>query len=64
MQKSTSIDWICDLSRIAHDLIFRDQSQSLCARAWQYKNVSRFWAAWVCVFGNEHCEKSYRHYRR
>jgi hypothetical protein len=53
---------ICELSRVMHDCLFSDTSQSLCSRAWQRRNVSRFWAAWVRIFGQAHCARSYRHY--
>ena len=53
---------ITDLSRVMHDSLFRDCSQSLCARAWQYRHASRFWAFWVRVFGARHCRRSFAHY--
>ena len=48
-----------DLSRALHDWLFDDASMSLCARAYDRQNVSRFWAAWVRVFGPEHCRRSW-----
>ena len=51
-----------DLSRILHDLIFRDTSQSLCSRAWALQHRHAFWRAWVLVFGRRHCERSHRYY--
>ena len=48
-----------NISRIIHDLLFADASQSLCARAWS-KRDARFWRAWVAVFGKRHCEASWR----
>jgi hypothetical protein len=53
---------IKDLSRLTHDLIYRDHSQSLCARAWQRRNISTFWRLWCRVFTDAHCEASFRHY--
>jgi len=52
-----------NLSRILHDLLFRDTSQSLCSRAWDRRH-KRGWALWVWVFGARHCERSWRWYRR
>ncbi|KKK94450.1 hypothetical protein LCGC14_2682740 [marine sediment metagenome] len=52
-----------DWSRILHNCIFSDADQSLCARAWQYRDESRLWAAWVVVFTPSHCERSFRHHR-
>lgn len=52
-----------DWSRILHNCIFSDADQSLCARAWQYREKSRLWAAWVVVFTPSHCERSFRHHR-
>lgn len=49
-------------SRIMHDVSFRDTSESLCSRAWRLQGDSRFWRAWVRVFGRDHCQTSYRHY--
>jgi len=53
---------ILNLSRILHDLLFKDASQSLCSRAWQQQDQSRFWRAWVWVFGRRHCRRSYVYY--
>lgn len=50
------------LSRLAHDRLFRDKSQSLCARAWWLRDRHRFWRLWVKLFGPEHCRASFRHY--
>lgn len=58
------LEFVSDLSRLTHDAIFKDKSQSLCARAWQLQHHSSFWRAWVNVFGKRHCERSYRYYRR
>lgn len=55
---------LSDLSRIAHDVLFPGPSQSLCARAWQHRQASSFWAIWVRVFTARHCEASHRYYRR
>lgn len=48
-----------NLSRALHDLFYHDASLSLCARAWDMREVSRFWAAWVRVFGPRHCEAAW-----
>ena len=56
------LDRIKDLSRVAHDLIFDDRSQSLCARAWEKAEGSTFWRMWVCVFGRQHCRRSWEWY--
>jgi|Cruoilmetagenom7_1024161.scaffolds.fasta_scaffold74109_2 hypothetical protein len=53
-----------DWSRILHNCIFSDADQSLCARAWQYREASRLWALWVVVFTPSHCERSFRHHRK
>ena len=45
-----------------HNRIYTDTSESLCSRAWRLQGDSRFWRAWVRVFGPDHCQKSYRHY--
>lgn len=55
--------WIKDLSRIVHDLIFDDASQSLCARAYEKQGQSKFWRLWVRCFGETHCKRSYDHWR-
>ena len=52
-----------DWSRVLHNCIFSDADQSLCARAWQYREESRLWAIWVMVFTPSHCEHSFRHHR-
>ena len=52
---------IKDLSRLAHDSLFRDKSQSLCSRAYERQDET-FWRLWVCVFGLKHCRKSWQHY--
>jgi len=48
------------ISSLLHDLIWSDTSQSICSRAWQRQHDSRFWRAWVWVFGRRHCERSWR----
>lgn len=53
---------ILNLSRILHDLLFEDASQSLCSRAWQQRETSTFWRAWVFVFGRRHCRRSFHFY--
>lgn len=53
-----------DWSRILHNCIFSDADQSLCARAWQYREASRLWALWVVVFTPSHCERSFRRHRK
>lgn len=50
---------IKDLSRIIHDRLFRDTSESLCSRAYRLRHHSRFWRAWVFVFTERHCRASY-----
>ena len=56
-------DRVSDLSRVIHDAIWSDASQSLCARAWERREASSFWAVWVRVFGAAHCENSWRWHR-
>lgn len=51
-------DRLSNLSRILHDMLFRDASMSLCARAYDRHDVSRFWRAWVRVFGADHYRRS------
>jgi hypothetical protein len=53
------LDRASNLSRILHDALYADASMSLCARAWDRQDVSRFWRAWVRVFGAEHCRRSW-----
>jgi hypothetical protein len=53
-----------DWSRILHNCIFSDADQSLCARAWQYREESVLWALWVMIFTPGHCERSFRHHRK
>ena len=50
---------ILDLSRLLHDTLFDDASMSLCARAYDRQDVSRFWWCWVRVFGQAHCRRSW-----
>jgi hypothetical protein len=57
-----ALQLIQSTSRIVHDVSFRDTSESLCSRAWRLQGDSRFWRAWVRVFGRDHCQTSYRHY--
>ncbi len=52
-----------DWSRLLHNCFFSDADQSLCARAWQYREEHWFWAIWVILFTPGHCERSYRHHR-
>jgi hypothetical protein len=60
-----AIVWLIDnTSRLAHNRIFRDADQSLCARAWEKQHVSLFWFLWVCAFGKRHCKASFLHYHR
>jgi hypothetical protein len=54
---------IKDLSRLTHNIFFRDADQSLCSRAWTYRNEHWFWAIWVRIFTTRHCERSYRFHR-
>lgn len=58
------INTIGDLSRVVHDWIWGDVSQSLCSRAWWKQEESRFWKAWTYVFSRKHCRGSYLHYHR
>jgi hypothetical protein len=51
------------ISQIMHDMIFRDTSQSLCARAFDLRDSSTFWLVWYHVFGPKHCERSFRYHR-
>lgn len=53
---------IWETSRKLHDLLYRDASQSLCARAWGLRHTSSFWALWVRIFGPAHCRKSWEYY--
>lgn len=46
------------VSQLLHWIIFRDDSTSLCGRAWRYREESRFWAGWVVVFGVNHCSEA------
>jgi hypothetical protein len=50
---------LLNLSRVLHDALYRDASMSLCARAWDRREVSRFWRAWCALFGADHCRKSW-----
>lgn len=50
------------LSRLAHDRLFDDVSQSLCARGWWLRDADPFWRAWVKVFGPEHCRAAFHHH--
>lgn len=54
---------LSDLSRLVHDALFSGPSQSLCARAWERRSASVFWAAWVRVFGARHCRASWEWWR-
>lgn len=53
-----------DVSRLIHDAIFKDTSQSLCARAYERRDVCTFWRVWYRLFGPTHCAKSYEHHRK
>jgi len=53
---------VTQTSRLIHDLLFPDTSESLCSRAWRLQRQSRFWLGWTYVFGRGHCQKSHRHY--
>ena len=53
-----------NLSRMIHDAIFRDTSQSLCARAYDLHRTHAFWALWRRVFGPLHCARSYHYHQR
>lgn len=62
--KEKTMRTITDLSRLAHDTLFRDKSQSLCSRAWDKRLAGPFlfWGLWVKVFGRDHCRASWLHY--
>ena len=60
-----------DISRIIHDMIFRDKSQSLCSRAWGNKleghigariAVALLDAVFYRIDGPGHCRKSWARY--
>lgn len=55
---------ISDLSRVMHDAIFKDKSQSLCSRAYALQDRSTFWRVWVWVFTERHCRRSWEWYWR
>ena len=48
-----------NVSSFLHGLIWSDVTQSLCARAWDQKDDSRFWRAFVAVLGPGHCKASW-----
>ena len=50
---------LSDLSCLIHNRIFDDVDESLCNRAWRLRRASRFWAAWVGLFGTNHCRASF-----
>lgn len=54
---------IKDVSRLIHDSLFRDTSQSLCARAYDKHRGSVFWRIWMHLFGPMHCARSYYFHR-
>lgn len=54
------LEWVSGLSRVIHDALYDDASQSLCARAWARRDASGFWALWVRIFGERHCRESWR----
>jgi hypothetical protein len=54
--------YITRISRVVHDMIFKDTSESLCSRAWRLQDQSRFWRIWTYVFGRLHCYDSYNRY--
>jgi len=56
--------WICDLSRLAHDALFDGKSQSLCSRAWEYRDRSYWAKVTVLIFGAKHCRASWLYYHR
>jgi len=50
------------LSRIAHNVSYRDTYESFCSRAWRLQDESYFWVAWTYVFGRRHCAASFKYY--
>ena len=50
---------LLNLSRVLHVALYRDASMSLCARAYDRRDVSRFWRLWCAVFGESHCRESW-----
>lgn len=51
-----------NVSRLTHNLLFRDSDESLCSRAWRLQDDHSFWLGWTFIFGREHCRKSFRYY--
>lgn len=51
------------ISRITHDLFFKDKSQSLCSRAFDNK-FKGFWKIFKILFGYSHCEVSWKRYNK
>ncbi len=52
-----------DISRITCNVITGDNT-SWCSKAWRQRERHWFWAAWVFVFGREHCRKSNDYYTK
>lgn len=52
--------WSGNLSRLAHNRVFRDTDESLCSRAWRRQEDVPFWALWVRVFGRVHCHQAFQ----
>ena len=57
-------EMLWNLSRMVHDTLYRDTSQSLCARAYDLHREHIFWRIWMRVFGPLHCARSFHHHRR
>jgi len=47
------------VSRILHDRLFDDVSQSLCSRGWWLRDRHPFWRGWVRFFGPAHCRAAF-----
>ena len=52
---------MCNLSRLTHRAL-TGRDVSWCAFAWVMRDRSKFWASWVWVFGERHCENSWNYY--
>lgn len=47
------------ISRITHDIFYKDFSQSICSRAYSKKDEHYFWNIFVRIIGHKHCYESY-----
>jgi len=50
------------LSRVTHKAM-TGRDISWCGYAWSMREQSRFWRAWVMVFGAGHCCRSFEYYQ-